>query len=71
VAVGKYVAVGGIGWKGVAVVVALAGTNNKFWLKPPATGDASGKLQADINQSKARKRIEILRRILSMGNIIQ
>jgi hypothetical protein len=55
----------------VAVVVALAGTNNKFWLKPPATGAASGKLQADNNQSKARKRMEIFRRILSMGNIIQ
>ncbi len=70
VAVGKYAAVGGIGWKGVAVVVAFAGMNNKFGFMPPAAGagtDASGKLQADNNQREARKRMEIFRRMLSLG----
>jgi hypothetical protein len=48
----------------VGVVVALTGTNNKFWPRPPAPGDASGKLQAEITQTKVRKTMNIFRRIL-------
>lgn len=42
VAVGKYVAVGGRGWKGVAVAVASAGLNRRFLVMPTAAIGAAG-----------------------------
>jgi hypothetical protein len=66
VAVGKYVAVGGTGWKGVAVAVAFAGLYRKFGFMLTAAGAAKGaigKLQAEIKQINANKMKGSLMRI--------
>jgi len=66
VAVGKYVAVGGRGWKGVAVAVAFAGLNRKFGFMLTAAGAAKGaigKLQAKIKLINANKMIVSLVRM--------
>ena len=58
VAVGKYVAVGGSGWNGVAVAVAFVGLKRKFGFMPAATGALAGevgKLQAEIMPSSASR----------------
>ena len=58
VSVGKYVAVGASGWKGVAVAVASTGLNRKFGFIPTATGELAGeigKLQAEIKLSSTSR----------------
>jgi hypothetical protein len=58
-------AVGGMGWKGVAVAVAFEGKKRKFGFMLTAAGAAmgpTGKLQADIKVSDAsRMRKNLLR----------
>jgi hypothetical protein len=55
VAVGRKTAVGGRGWKGVAVAVALTGLNRKSWLMLTAAGAPTGKLQAEVKLINANR----------------
>lgn len=58
VAVGKNTGVGGIGWKGVAVAVGLAGMKSKFGFMLTAAGAATGamgKLQAATTKTNKAK----------------
>ncbi len=55
VAVGRMIAVGSRGWKGVAVAVPSRGLNRKSWFIIPAAGGAKGKLQAEIKLRNASR----------------
>ena len=59
VAVGKKIAVGAIGWNGVAVAVGLLGLYKKFGFMLTAAG-ARGKLQAESKMRPTKRMMGIL-----------
>ena len=61
-AVGKKIAVGSIGWNGVAVAVGLLGSYRKFGFMLTAAG-ARGKLQAETRINTANRMMGSLLRI--------